>query len=49
MIEINGAQCELIRIFVTAHDSWTGLPKVQHVDVFGLDQHGNQVTERIAP
>ena len=49
MIEINGAQCELLRIFVSATDSWTGLPKVQHVDVIGLDAHGKQVTERITP
>ena len=49
MIEINGQQCELIRIFVAATDSWTGLPKVQHVDVIGLDAHGKQVTERITP
>ena len=48
MIEINGQQCELIRIFVSATESWTG-PKVQHVDVIGLDQQGQQVTERITP
>ena len=49
MIEINGVQCELLRIFVSATDSWTGLPKVQHVDVIGLDAQGKQVTERITP
>jgi len=49
LIEINGQQCELIRIFVSATDSWTGLPKVQYVDVIGVDSQGRQVSERIAP
>jgi len=49
-MKINNIQCDLSRIFVSAVDSWIGLPKVQYVDVTGTDPSTQQQqTERITP
>jgi len=46
-MQINGRQCRLERIYVSATDNFIGLPTVHHVDVTGIDDSGQHVTERI--
>jgi Domain of unknown function (DUF4833) len=46
-MQINGRQCQLERIYVSATDNFIGLPTVHYVDVTGIDDSGQHVTERI--
>ncbi|CAK4479722.1 unnamed protein product [Aphanomyces euteiches] len=47
--EINGvAGCTLTRVFVTSTTSW-GMPKVQHIEMFGTDPSGAPVVEKKIP
>ncbi|OQS06894.1 hypothetical protein THRCLA_20269 [Thraustotheca clavata] len=46
---INGvAGCQIDRVFVTSTTSW-GMPKVQHIEIFGTDPDGNAVVEKKIP
>jgi hypothetical protein len=48
-MDIQGKRCLLNRIYVSAKDRMLGPPKVEYVDLNGLDDHGAAVTERITP
>jgi hypothetical protein len=46
---INGVEgCTLNRVFVTSTTSW-GMPKVQHIEMFGTDPSGVAVVEKKIP
>jgi hypothetical protein len=48
-MNINGSLCELQRIFINSTDRMLGLPKVNHVDIYGIDSNGQAVSERVIP
>jgi hypothetical protein len=49
-LEISGAQAIVKKIYVHAVDRrFNPLPKVEYVDVFGVDDAGNVVSERLTP
>jgi hypothetical protein len=48
-MEINGQQCVLKKIFVQAVDRMIGLPKVEYIELFGVDADGNAAQERLKP
>ncbi|RLN98860.1 hypothetical protein BBJ28_00008029 [Nothophytophthora sp. Chile5] len=46
---INGqANCTLERVFVYSTTSW-GMPKVQHIEIHGKDENGNDIMEKKLP
>jgi hypothetical protein len=48
-MDIQGKRCSLSRIYVSAKDRMFGLPKVEYVDLSGVDASGASVSERILP
>jgi len=48
-IAVNGAQVDLVRIYVHAVDRMLRTPKVEYVDLVGQDAEGKYVHERIIP
>jgi hypothetical protein len=48
-IAVNGAQVDLVRIYVHAVDRTLRLPKVEYIDLVGQDAQGKYVHERIVP
>jgi len=48
-IEINGVQVEIERIYVHRVERSFRLPKVEYVDVEGVDENGNKIAEKIIP
>lgn len=48
-MQIKGEMCQLGKVFIDATDRMIGLPKVNHVDVSGINSKGEFVTERIIP
>jgi hypothetical protein len=46
---INGKVAELVRIYVMAVDRTMRTPKVEYIDLVGIDESGNAVHERMIP
>ncbi len=47
---INGRVCKMQRVFVHAIDRWVGTPKVEFVELWGVDvATGEEVVERMIP
>jgi len=48
-LTINKKECRLRKIYVMVTDSWIGLPKVEYIELYGVDlATGEQQIERLA-